>query len=361
MLDLEVDLLRYDAGLRRKIRALLDQLGRDLAREILESGLETPRTAWQRARLRELLRLTEEKVSETYGIIHARLDEEMRGLLEVSANAVVTACNAAIGAKLLQPLNWSAEQLAAIAGDVLIEGAPSAEWWSRQALEFRQAFADQMRQGMLRGETITQLRDRIVEGGKQDLRKVPIGRRDLIWTARRNAEALVRTSVLTTANTAHLQAFEANLDIVAGFQWVSTLDNRTTPICRALDGKVWSLPSYEPQGHGFVFPGPTAHWNCRSTQIAKTKTWEELARTNKDLARELDKIPRGQRASMGGPVSGDLTYEDWFVEQSEARQREILGSARYALWKDGKLGFTDMVDFRGRELTLDELKARFGL
>ncbi len=365
-----VDLTRVEGGMRVKIRALLQKLGEDLAKEVLGSGLDTPRTAWQRARLQALVEAADEKITNTYGLISSSLSDQLKGLVQITGEAVITACNDAIGARLLAPVNWTSEQLARIADDTLIRGARSFEWWSRQGRDLSEAFGDEMRVGMLRGESLDQLRDRILGSGisgvgrvgKVDLRKVrDLDRRGLIKAARRNAEALVRTSVIAVSNQAHLDVFSANLDVIGGIQWVSTLDTRTTPVCRALDGLTWSLPSYEPRGHDQAFPGSTAHWCCRSTQIPVTRSWEELARAaggNTRLARELDKIPVGQRASLGKAVSGDLTYEDWFKSQPAARQKEILGPARLALWHQGQLGFTDMVDQLGNPMTLDQLRAR---
>ena len=108
---------------------------------------------------------------------------------------------------------------------------------------------------------------------------------------------------------------------------ITTLDNRTTPLCRALDGKEWSIPGYEPKGHDIPFPGTTPHWNCRSVVIPVTKTWEELAKEaggDSDFAKKLDGIPDKERASMGGPVAAGTTYESWFAEQDRERQLEIL-------------------------------------
>ena len=189
--------------------------------------------------------------------------------------------------------------------------------------------------------------------GKTDLRTVQPALRAPFYTARRNAEALVRTSVITTANQAHMAAFEANADLMAGVEWCATLDNRTCLACGALDGRTWGWA----EGN----PVPSLHWGCRCCILPVTKTWEQLAREahgNSTLARELDKIPQGQRASLGGPVSGKVRYEDWFDSQSPQRQLEILGPGKLKLYQNGSLGFTDMVDQRNNPLSLKQLAQR---
>lgn len=356
-----VDVHRYEAGLRRKITAMIDRLGQDLVSQLTGAGLDTPRTAWQRARLSALLDEAGKTIGKAYEGVASEVSEEMKGLVQITGKGVVTACNEAFGASLMVPVKWTPELLAKLADETLIQGAPSAEWWARQGDGMTQAFADQMRQGMLRGETVTQLRDRIIGQnlpgvdavGKIDLRKVQPQLRAPIRTARRNAEALVRTSVISTANAAHMAAFEANADIMDGVQWVSTLDGRACLTCASMDLKIWKW--------GEAHPVPSLHWSCRCSLAPATKSWSQLAEEahgNSRLAKELDKMPPGNRASMGGPVSGNLRYEDWFDGQSEARQLEILGPGRMALYKKGNLDFQAMIGQDGNPLTLKQLEAR---
>lgn len=354
LLDHTIDLHRVEAGLRRKIQQMLDQLARDLAAEIMASGIDTPRAAWQEARLKDLMKAAERDISAVYGKIDAATSEKLAELAQITADGAIQAVNDALGVELLQPVRWSPEYLVRLADRTLIEGAPSAEWWGRQAAGFRDDFLDQMRQGLLRGESITDLRDRIVP--KRDLRlRENAGEASAIRKARRGAEALVRTSAISVANQAHMDAYQANADILAGVTWLATLDMRSCPRCAALDGKEWTMTE--------AHPSPALHWNCRCMLLPRTKTWEELAKDahgNSKVARALDQMPPGTRASMGGQVDGNLTYEGWFDSLSQDRQMEILGPGKYELWKKGNLGFTDMLDQRGNVLTLDELRKKVG-
>ena len=342
---------------------MIDRLGQDLVSQITGAGLDTPRTAWQRARLSALLDEAGKTIGKAYEGIASEVSDEMKGLVQITGQGVVTACNEAFGAALMVPVKWTPELLAKLADETLIQGAPSAEWWARQGDGMAQAFSDQMRQGMLRGETVTQLRDRIMGQnlpgvdavGKIDLRTVQPQLRSPIYTARRNAEALVRTSVISTANAAHMAAFEANADIMDGVQWVSTLDGRACLTCSSMDLKIWKW--------GEAHPVPSLHWSCRCSLAPATKSWSQLAKEaggDTRLAKELDKKAPGNRASMGGPVSGNLRYEDWFDRQSEARQLEILGPGRLSLYKKGGLSFTDMIGQNGNPLTLKQLEAMVG-
>jgi hypothetical protein len=59
---------------------------------------------------------------------------------------------------------------------------------------------------------------------------------------------------------------------------------------------------------------------------------------------------------MDGQVAQALTYEGWLKTKSGAFQKEVLGPGKWQLWQDGQIGLKDLIDQRGRPLTLEELK-----
>lgn len=207
-----LDLMRYEAGLRTEILAMLTQLGRELVGELAQAGLDTPRTDWQRARLRALLDGAQKRIGEGFSDIADHHALNLADAAEASANSLVVALNDAVGVELLQGVKWTPELLKGLVDGTLIEGAPSADWWARQSVDLQEAFADQMRQGILRGETVGQMTARV---------------RDLQMISARNAEALVRTSALAVNNAAQLAAYQENADIIDKLQWTATLDPRT--------------------------------------------------------------------------------------------------------------------------------------
>jgi SPP1 gp7 family putative phage head morphogenesis protein len=90
--------------------------------------------------------------------------------------------------------------------------------------------------------------------------------------AHAQAETLVRTVLVAEFNTARLASFsEQGVQII---EWVATIDDATTDECLELDGKQWLMPddpedyeNYIPIDHEIPFPGPVAHWNCRSVHV----------------------------------------------------------------------------------------------
>lgn len=172
---------------------------------------------------------------------------------------------------------------------LLVEGLPISEWFKAQSDTITKRLGDLVQKGVRDGKSV------------QDMVRLMMTDPDWQLMAKTKAQttALIRTSVVSALNDTNVETFKENDDIVKGIQWVSTLDNRTTPICRTLDGKTWDL-DMKPIGHGTPYPGPIAHWNCRSTQVPVLKTLDELGLGTggfKDTT----------RASMVGQVDANFT------------------------------------------------------
>lgn len=324
-----IQVLRYEAGLSRRVLAHLRGLEKDLLGEYLNAGNPTSRRA-----LKRLLDDARAAIADRFGAAQGVYDEEIPQFTSIQANRLIDGLNGLVKVDIFR-MSLTADQVNAIASDVLIQGAPSAEWWAAQEEDIMFKFKNIVRQGMTEART-----------GDEMARTV----RDLMGTSMRNAQSLVRTSVITVNNAAHEAMYQANSDIINGETWVSTLDPRTCVACGALDGVTWKL--------GESHPAPSLHWACRCSLTAKPKSWEQLAREahgNSTLAKKLDQMDGATRASMDGQVSAAVRYEDWLASKPEAFQREILGPARYRLLESGKLTLRDLTDQRGNELTLKEL------
>lgn len=350
-----VDLNRFSAAEQRAVARMLGELRDELERELRGWDPAGPqRTAFRKARLarldQEVTRLLADYMGPG-GKARALVNEVALEVMRLQAEGVVRLVNADLGVDFLS-MTLTGAQLRALASDLMLQGSPAAEWWDAMRDSTRRRFMSEVRMSVMRGETVDQTARAVL--GMKD------GSGGVLAETTQQAKALVRTAIQTANNAAHLAVFQGNRDILKGIQWVSTLDTRTTPICRGLDGLVWDM-DLQPVDHSIPFPGPTAHWGCRSTQVPVTKSFEELladAGTPARLKRDLRDASTAARASMDGQVAGKLTYDDWLRSQPVARQKEVLGPARWDLWRRGKLDMTDMLDFSGRPLTLDELASR---
>ena len=337
-----VDLVRLETSFKKDVIKHLKTLESNLIAELDKSRLGEGSTAFQRKRMQVLLSQTKKTIKSAYADIAETNATNMLGTATLAESQAVSAVNSSINVQVLS-VGMSEQTIKSIASNVLIQGAPSSEWWAKQSVSMNSNFKNLIRQSMLAGET-TQEITRKVRGSRS------LGYKDgIMFSSKRNAEALVRTSVQTVANESRLKTFESNDDIVKGIEWHATLDSRTTPICQFLDGKQWDN-NRKPIGHKYKFTGPTAHWNCRSTQVPVLKSWEELGAKGK-----FKEIPESTRSSMDGQVSAKLGYEDWLKSKPKAFQVEVLGRGKWDLWQKGKVGFKDLVDQSGNAVSLDDL------
>ena len=65
-----------------------------------------------------------------------------------------------------------------------------------------------------------------------------------------------------------------------------------------------------------------------------------------------------QRQLLSPDPPADETYSQWLRRQSVEVQSRVLGSARRKLWLEGKIQLTDLVNQKGRPLTLEQLQRR---
>lgn len=363
-----IDILRVAAGLREAAIKELEKLEITLQQELLHKGDMTVNKA---GKTEALLTQTQAQIADAYAKISQHQLAGLAGLAKLEGKQAVNTVNAQIGASVVTTAIGPKLLEAIVDGDH-IQGHSAKAWWAAQAEDLRFKFAGQMREGLLRGETVDELARR-VRGTKA------AGFNDGIMAAKkREAEALVRSSAISISNEARLRSYAEMGDIVKGIAWLATLDTRTTPICRALDGLEWTLPDFQPIGHDKKFPGPVAHWNCRSTQMTVLRSWDELAGKKlpsvgdqelqeameaelKDMGWSDEKIGKAvanTRASMDGQVPATLDFDSWMKAKGDAFIEARLGPGRAALYKSGKVTVRDLTDQNNRPLNLKELAAK---
>jgi SPP1 gp7 family putative phage head morphogenesis protein len=138
---------------------------------------------------------------------------------------------------------------------------------------------------------------------------------------------LVRSAASHVSATTRMESFKAIG--VQRWRFVATLDSKTSVQCASQDGQTYPL------GEG---PVPPLHPNCRSTAIPDFGD------------------PIGNRASTDGPVPATVTFADWLEGRSMAEQDEVLGKAKAAAWRSGKLPIDKMLGSDMQPLTLAELR-----
>lgn len=328
----QVGLSRLSTATVRKIVALVNKCEAELV-EKMKSYDQT--TSWTVKRMEKLLQALRDINQEAYNNLLSTLDKDVKALA-VYEGEFQTNMMQGVAPVQLDIVTPSAAQLKAAVDARPFQGKLLKEWYKDLNDAQQTRLRGAIRMGFTEGETIDQMVRR-VRGTKALQFKDGI-----METSRRGAEALVRTAVNHTANTARTEVYKANTSVLKGVQWVATLDGRTTMVCSARDGMVMPLDSG---------PRPPAHINCRSTTVPIMKSWKEMGIN-------LGEAPEGTRASMDGQVAASTTYDKWLRGRSVAEQEDHLGVAKAKLFRNGGLTLDKFVDRNGAEYTLDELRKR---
>jgi SPP1 gp7 family putative phage head morphogenesis protein len=332
-----IKVLRYSAGVKQQVSALLSRMERRIVAEMAGRTL----TDFQDRRYRAMIASVRGLITGTYNDLAPFTDSALRGVMTYVVEDVGSKVRSLTGIDMFGRVadpDW----IASIASNSLTQGATNNQWWSRQAGDLAFKFEQQVKLGMVSNETTDQIVRRI-SGDETFAGVMPQGRA--------NAAALVQTSIAEGANDARLAMYRKNADIIKGVQQLSTLDERTTDICIAYDGAAWDLDGNPIEGNDLPFDGgPPRHWNCRSTLVPVIKSSDELG---------VDvEVSPGTRASMDGQVSDKMTFGDWLETKTPEQQDAILGKGKAQLWRDDKITLRDLLDQSGRPLTLEQLKER---
>lgn len=334
----QVSVLRHAAHVANRVEADL----RDLEAEILRRLQKIDLTKFQAVRLRRALAEVRGAAAE-FAKTQAKAQlEDLTGVAEAATKAAARDINTAVRADLVSGGFNARTFVEAMDSLAVVGGNTLKEYWDAFPAQVTSDYAKVIRNGVATGQTMRQITAAAAD--------VPN-----FSPLRRHLRTYVRTSVINVHNHARDIFYQENDDLIGGIQWLSTLDARTSNICKALDGLSWNM-EYEPIGHSIAFPGNVAHPNCRSTQIPVLKSFEELS-GNKALGKKLDEsLSKSTRASMDGQVAEDIDYEHWLASKGDKFAREVLGPGRFELWKDGKLSFRDLVDQSARPKSLPQLQ-----
>ncbi len=377
-----LNLLRFSSGTQEKILLLMAAMSKELTAKLNQGEIST----YGKQRLAALLRESNAVISSHYTGMQAEMTRNLTGMVRIEADytakVLTQALKIELGAKL-PPANY----LEKLVGDTLIKGAPSADWWKRQALDTQFRFASQVRLGAAQGETTSQIVSRVLgksakaadlapstpatppmpagtlgtpaaapaaKGPASAPDPVAPGEQGILKASAANALALVHSSVQAVANAARLASFQQNADLIECLVWLSTLDSHTCLLCAMRDLQEYALDGQEPIGHTHEWAGgPGAiHFSCRCVLSTRTKSF-------KDLGIELDEPGESTRPSDGGPVSSKMNFKDFLASKDKAWRAEYLGPGRAEMYEAGKITLNDLMNLKGRKLTLEELQAKY--
>lgn len=341
-----INLLRFTAGTQRKVLGILDRMSTELSARILDDRL----TGASKARMETLLADTNGIIERYYADISGQAGLKLSGLARTEPMVWKRAFQEAshVLAVRLDVAMPAPALLETLASEVLIQKAPSRDWWKQQGRYSVWRFSNEVRQGMAQGETNEQIVRRLT-GNKRT------GQAGALDISKTDARRLVQASVQTVANAARQLTFQQNSDVLDGIRQLSTLDGHTTPICLAYDGAQWDM-NYEPiNGTTLPYknpdgsPGCPRHWGCRSVMVPIVKSF-------RDMGIDLDDFQPTTRASTDGQVDAKITMDAWLKTRTDAQLDEQLGRGRADLYRRGVITLQQLLDQSGNPLSLKQLQ-----
>jgi SPP1 gp7 family putative phage head morphogenesis protein len=163
---------------------------------------------------------------------------------------------------------------------------------------------------------------------------------------RRELDTLVRTAVNHASSVARKEVYNRNDDLLDGYIWIATLDNKTCTYCGSRDQKVINDINGQ-------FPPP--HYNCRCTTVPNVK----------DELKVEGFSGGGARPAIGENgvqfVKSNKSYGAWLKDQPPEFIDEALGAKRSQLFRSGQISLDKFNDPTGRVYTLDQLRNMNGI
>ena len=225
----------------------------------------------------------------------------------------------------------------------------------------QEQLARHIRQGVFSGESTQQIARRMIGrldfGQKGNVRQIAAAGGEVTKLANYQVRTIVRTSINQVQNQASQAVYAANKKVSPKYEYVATLDSRTSAICMRLDGQEFEYNKG---------PTPPQHFNCRSTTVPVVD-FDGLQKKYPNL----EKPPATQfdtRPSITGRVPQGTSYGNWLLDQDRKLQVKTLGNeGKVNYFKklakregSGQAALRKMIRNDGSERSLKDLERLYG-
>lgn len=218
-------------------------------------------------------------------------------------------------------------------------GQFTSNYWKKYSSDINGVVVNAFNSGLTNQQAASQILEQISLGNDSSS----------LEQARRGAKTLARTGTNHMANSARRATVDSNDNVITGWLFVATLDNKTSKQCRSLDGTTYKLNDKN-------IPFPPLHPNCRSTM-----TYEIDARYSYDD----DDSERPSNFRVDGKrkperIDSKKTYYAELATLSAADQDAVLGpTLGRAFRKMSPEDFAKQtIDSLNNPMTITEMKRR---
>ena len=241
----EIYLQRYYSSTSKKVMDLLRVVEKDLVKQLKTLDLDNQMTIPQiDARLESVRAI----LNEGYDLAGKELISNMKDAAEYEQEWQIKAIDDSTPVVLDMVAVAPVTLFAAIESKPL-QGKLIKEWIDKLDQDSYTRIQDAVRIGLVEGQSYSDVVKRIT------------GTKALQYTDginslnARQTQALVSTAMSHATNVASEEFYKANDDLIKGWQFLATLDFKTTTLCKSYDGQKFDL------GKG---PYPPVHVRCRS-------------------------------------------------------------------------------------------------
>lgn len=310
---------RVKQGIAKEIEQTYAAIIEDITKQ-LKSGKPI-----DNARLKQVVGDVKEQLS-----IELSLTSKFQDLALQERDWIIASTNEAAGFNIFASIPRESTMLALVSAATV--EAPKLSAWLKafdasQKLDAQNA----INLGISAGETNLQIVQRIADTTGKNLKELM---------------SIVRTAVAQISNSARMAVWEANEDVIKGYQWHATLDSRTRLEHAARDGAAWDSKTKKginDKGKERKYAKPPYGWNCRCILIPILK---------------MKNAPAGTRSSIDGAIPNTIDFEKWFAGKSPEFQKEYLGEGRLKFYNNG-VKLSELIKSNGDVLTLKELREKY--
>lgn len=252
----QIRLLRVSEEITQEILAFLEKVDSDLAEQLAQRlvNIKTrgvlPKT------------YTNKRLLQLYKYVHKAIQSQSKDMYTILSTKLIDIANNEIGFQVkditealpiaVDVVTPPKAMLSAVVTTNPLQGKVLKDWVAGWAEGKEVRVLEEIRKGIVEGQTAETIVTRIRGTQRANFAD------GILSISGRGAKSLVRTTVNGVSTAARELLYTNNKDIVKGVQWVSTLDSRTSPICRSRDGKVYPVDSGpRPPAHFSCFPGDT--------------------------------------------------------------------------------------------------------
>lgn len=280
--------------------------------EITNRILAIPDNTWTRKRLKAVQKQIDKEIAAAYAGTLAGLQGELPGIAEVTSRNVLLGKFTKVPTKVIGEIT---------AGSFAVQGYEAKDLFKtisdNHARQLRVLVGAGVAQGKTSATIVSELITKNSKLSKGQLKNA-------IFTTITEARAKVRH--------ASYKQLEAT-GVIEGYQYVATLDSRTTEYCRDHDNRIYRKNIDD------IVSEINVHFHCRSVFAPLTKSSTATV-----------------RASTFGQVP-DESYGTWFERQSDQFQRTTLGRKKFDAYKAGEYKIGGLPDVMGKVMAIEGIAA----